>query len=144
MGDWLSGAVGAARATDTNHELLTQYVGIPREDILSAHFSSRDFLRPAHYVCIDRRVNAIIIAVRGTMSASDTLTDLAATPAPLLDGYGHGGMVQAARLLALEYRGLIRETMQRCPELGRVITTGHSLGGGTATLLALLLHDGTS
>ena len=83
MTDWIKGLAGAAMGSDTNMELLVQYTGVPRQDVLAAHFASLDFLRPAHYVAIDRRVGAVVIAVRGTMSLTDTLTDIAATPGVL-------------------------------------------------------------
>lgn len=83
MTDWIKGVAGAALGPDTNMDLLIKYTGVPREDIVAAHFSSLEFLRPAHYVAIDRRVGAVVIAVRGTMSLTDTLTDIVATPSAL-------------------------------------------------------------
>jgi hypothetical protein len=80
----MAGLAKAVNDDDINAKLLVEFTGIPREDWLVMHWQSPDLLRPAHCICVDRRLGALVIAIRGTMSASDAVTDLAATPGPLL------------------------------------------------------------
>ena len=66
------------------------------------------------------------------------LTDLAAESAPLLDGHAHAGIMRAATALLASVRPVLDELRtQYAPYSLRV--TGHSLGAGTAAVVALLL-----
>ena len=67
-----------------NKKVLEEYTGVPRADWLYTQFKSDGLLHPGHVIGIDRRVGAIVFAIRGTMSLSDTLTDLSAVPGVLM------------------------------------------------------------
>lgn len=59
-----------------------------------------------------------------------------------LEGFGHAGIVQSAQNLAQKVRDCITKTLSQEEYEGyAVITTGHSLGAGTASVLALMLRD---
>eukprot|EP00698_Gefionella_okellyi_P003656 TRINITY_DN13424_c0_g1_i1.p1 TRINITY_DN13424_c0_g1~~TRINITY_DN13424_c0_g1_i1.p1 ORF type:complete len:541 (-),score=120.92 TRINITY_DN13424_c0_g1_i1:1367-2989(-) len=138
---WLKGVHASSRASDSNLQVLCDYTGVKRDWIVAAEWTSLDLLRPAFYVTRDHRTGVIVVCIRGTMAAADALTDIAATSVPFLDGYGHRGIVESSRLLAERLRPLLREQLREHSDIKSVIVTGYSLGGGAATVVALLLSD---
>jgi len=105
-------------------------------------------LLPAFYVANDRSRNWIVISIRGTHSPQDLLTDLHAAAAPFalaiggtrLRGTVHAGMLAAARILLRAVTPVVAAMKKELPS-ARVVVVGHSLGAGTAVLLAALLRD---
>ncbi|XP_070074614.1 diacylglycerol lipase-alpha isoform X2 [Drosophila takahashii] len=103
------------------------------------------------FVAIDYTHRAVVISIRGTLSMKDILTDLNAEgevlplQPPRDDWLGHKGMVQAAIYIRnkLQEENLIERALQR--NLDRqtntfdLVLVGHSLGAGTAAILAILL-----
>lgn len=57
-----------------------------------------------------------------------------------VDGFGHAGVLRSARNLLTKVRGDVIRAVQENPEYA-VLTTGHSLGAATASVLALLMRD---
>ncbi|XP_030380734.1 sn1-specific diacylglycerol lipase alpha isoform X2 [Scaptodrosophila lebanonensis] len=103
------------------------------------------------FVAVDYKQKKIVISIRGTLSMKDILTDLNAegevlplTP-PRDDWLGHKGMVQAAIYIRnkLLEGNLIERALQRNAERQThtfgLVLVGHSLGAGTAAILAILL-----
>ncbi|XP_008313273.1 sn1-specific diacylglycerol lipase beta [Cynoglossus semilaevis] len=139
---------------------------IVEEDCLGCHFSSilqttglqyRDFIHVSFhnqiyeipfYVALDHKQEAIVVAVRGTLSLKDVLTDLSADCENLpIEGvtgacYAHKGISQAATYLykKLVNDGILNQAFTVAPEY-RLVITGHSLGAGTAAVLAILLRS---
>ncbi|KAH8291632.1 hypothetical protein KR018_007850 [Drosophila ironensis] len=103
------------------------------------------------FVAIDYTQRAIVISIRGTLSMKDILTDLNAEgevlplQPPRDDWLGHKGMVQAAIYIRnkLQEENLIEKALQRNPDRQThtfdLVLVGHSLGAGTAAILAILL-----
>ncbi|XP_068159992.1 uncharacterized protein inaE isoform X4 [Drosophila tropicalis] len=103
------------------------------------------------FVAIDYTQKAIVISIRGTLSMKDILTDLNAEgevlplQPPRDDWLGHKGMVQAAIYIRnkLQEENLIERALQRNVERQTqtfdLVLVGHSLGAGTAAILAILL-----
>ncbi|KAH8240404.1 hypothetical protein KR038_006316 [Drosophila bunnanda] len=103
------------------------------------------------FVAIDYTQRAIVISIRGTLSMKDILTDLNAEGEvlplhpPRDDWLGHKGMVQAAIYIRnkLQEENLIAKALQRNPDRHThtfdLVLVGHSLGAGTAAILAILL-----
>nr|CAD2145236.1 unnamed protein product [Meloidogyne enterolobii] len=111
-------------------------------------------------VVIDHHTNSIVIAIRGSASFMDIITDLSLDDETLdsidvdsdpilrsdkeLDGYGeirvHKGILKSARYIyeTLQTNHVIEDAQQRCPNYNIVIC-GHSLGAGIGSLLALFL-----
>ncbi|KAK3242792.1 hypothetical protein CYMTET_47537 [Cymbomonas tetramitiformis] len=111
-------------------------------------------LRPAFAVVLDERTRSILILVRGTYSSADRLTVLAGRsmqltltlPVPdnpastaTVKGHVHAGMVAAARWLLDHTEGILEAAAVARPDWN-LMCVGHSLGGGTAALLAMLLR----
>ncbi|KAL5274913.1 DAGLA family protein [Megaselia abdita] len=103
------------------------------------------------FVAIDYSKRKIVISIRGTLSMKDVLTDLNAESevlpltAPKDDWLGHKGMVQAAiyiknklEELRLIEKALAHDTTRKTETFGLVLV-GHSLGAGTASILAILM-----
>ncbi|CAL1616674.1 unnamed protein product [Knipowitschia caucasica] len=135
-------------------------------DHLGCHFSSilhstglqyRDFIHVSFhnqiyeipfFVALDHKREAVLVAVRGTLSLKDVLTDLSAECENLpLEGvsgacYAHKGMCQAAGYIykKLVNDGILSQAFSIAPEY-KLVITGHSLGGGTAALLAVMLKN---
>lgn len=76
----------------------------------------------------------IWVVVRGTASVSDLITNLSTEPKAILDGYAHGGILQAANFV---YKFVKR----RCNSTNEIHLTGHSLGGAAGALAAVLLNN---
>lgn len=95
-------------------------------------------------MAIDRNESVIVVAIRGTLSGHDALTDLtAATDFISVCGQPtgcHRGMLQSANFLfqQLESTNILKRAVSDNPGYGIVIT-GHSLGAGSGALLSLLL-----
>merc|ERR1711988_934263 len=79
----------------------------------------------------------LVVAVRGTLSNSDFLTDVNAHVVPFLGGTAHEGIAKAAYELFERVGQSVRETLAANPEL-RLVLCGHSMGAGVAALTASL------
>jgi Lipase (class 3) len=127
-----------------------------RSDIVHANWQSRTH-RPAYYILRDRQRRAIVLAIRGTWSPQDVLTDLCCSSQetsafgndhfltnwfwPSSRSYRscHAGMVQAAQAVQQDCQAILAREMQRHPDYTLVLV-GHSLGGGCAAILGTLLE----
>ncbi|TPX42169.1 hypothetical protein SeMB42_g05251 [Synchytrium endobioticum] len=118
---------------------------IPHPDILYFSHHNEIFLSP-FLVAVDRSRKAIVVAIRGSLSTSDIITDLALQTAPLEitahdNPYTHSGMLACARriLQELEHEGVMHSISARYADHALVVV-GHSLGAGVAALLTHLLR----
>ncbi|XP_035709035.1 sn1-specific diacylglycerol lipase alpha isoform X3 [Folsomia candida] len=105
------------------------------------------------FVVVDYEKQAIVVSIRGTLSLKDLMTDLNAEAEPLPlhpvkeDWLGHKGMVQAAAYLKSKLIGenILERAFEMCQarsnEIFNVVIVGHSLGGGAAAILAILLRE---
>ena len=103
------------------------------------------------FVAIDYTQKKIVVSIRGTLSMKDILTDLNAEAEvlplnpPRDDWLGHKGMVQAAIYIRnkLEQENIIRNALNKNLERNThtfgLVLVGHSLGAGTAAILAILM-----
>ncbi|POI27358.1 hypothetical protein CIB84_008892, partial [Bambusicola thoracicus] len=100
------------------------------------------------FVALDHKKEAIVVAVRGTLSFEDILTDLSADCEDLTledvleNGFVHKGITQAANYIyqKLINDGILNQAFTIAPEY-KLVIVGHSLGGGTASVLAIMLRN---
>uniref|UniRef100_A0A1B6DW35 Diacylglycerol lipase-alpha n=1 Tax=Clastoptera arizonana TaxID=38151 RepID=A0A1B6DW35_9HEMI len=105
------------------------------------------------FVAIDYTRRKVVISIRGTLSMKDVITDLNAesetlplTP-PREDWLGHKGMVHAAVYIRdkLLSENILAQALsiaiKRAGESFGLVLVGHSLGAGTASILAILLRQ---
>ncbi|XP_062859416.1 diacylglycerol lipase-beta [Trichomycterus rosablanca] len=126
---------------------ILQMTGLQYRDFIHVSFHNQIYEIP-FFVALDHKREAVLVAVRGTLSLKDVLTDLSAECEDLpVDGvsgacYAHKGIAQAAGYVykRLINDGILSQAFNIAPEY-RLVITGHSLGAGTAALLAALLHS---
>lgn len=143
--------------------------GVKVQDIVYASFFNSVY-KPAFCVVLDHEKKQVIIAIRGTLSLEDCLTDAIAYGVSL-DGlaerwncdssgeYAHQGFLHCAEAVYLEINRLgilemlfdpdsnvsvATDVLNQC-EGGQykdygLALTGHSLGAGTAILLSIMLR----
>jgi pimeloyl-ACP methyl ester carboxylesterase len=119
-------------------ESLLKHTRIAPEDVLEVNWKSEPF-SPGHYVAYDRELRSVVVSIRGTWGVKDSVTDLVAFGMPFafagVEGFVHEGVYRCAAKKAEALEKLLVASAQS----DRVLVTGHSLGGGVATVLALLL-----
>ncbi|XP_061564446.1 diacylglycerol lipase-beta [Cololabis saira] len=126
---------------------ILQITGLQYRDFIHVSFHNQIYEIP-FFVALDHKREAVLVAVRGTLSLKDALTDLSAEcenlPIEGVSGacYAHKGMCQAAGYIykKLVNDGILNQAFSIAPEY-KLVITGHSLGAGTASLLAILLRN---
>lgn len=95
---------------------------------------------PRHLVAVDDATRAVVVAIRGTSSMADLITDLLCEAAPFGAGFAHAGMRDAAAALLAAITPTLRTALAARPGHSLVVC-GHSLGAGVALLLTKMLLD---
>lgn len=121
--------------------------GLQYRDFIYVSFHNQIYEIP-FFVALDHKREVVLVAVRGTLSLRDVLTDLSTECEDLpIEGvsgtcYAHKGMSQAAGYIykKLVNDGILNQAFTIAPEY-KLVITGHSLGAGTASLLAVLLRN---
>jgi len=143
-----------------SHHGFSHYTDVPASSILlSSYIDSHGTPRPAagdrgggpdlpltYYISLDHASRAVVLTCRGTLGFEDVLTDMICDSAALAwDGADHlvhrGILASARRLLTLRDACVPRtigDALAAHPDY-RLVLCGHSLGGGVATVLGLLL-----
>ncbi|GAB6027250.1 hypothetical protein CHUAL_001535 [Chamberlinius hualienensis] len=125
---------------------LKNLAGIKNGDLLYVCSRNRVYQVP-FYVALDHQEKAIVIAIRGSWTVRDLLTDLNAECEPLQfenapsESVAHRGMLKAATYVydRLNNKRVIEEALDSHPDYN-IIAIGHSLGAGVAALLGLLMR----
>ncbi|KAK7068206.1 hypothetical protein SK128_005996 [Halocaridina rubra] len=125
---------------------LKTITGLSEDNITYITFHNKIYEVP-FFVAIDDETKHVVVAIRGTLSLQDAITDLNAQCTQvecegLPEGcLAHKGMVQAAKfvLRRLEETRALTEALLSRNGYGLIIT-GHSLGAGTAVVLAAMMR----
>ncbi|XP_068100656.1 diacylglycerol lipase-beta [Hyperolius riggenbachi] len=126
---------------------ILQTTGLQYRDFIHISFHNRIYEIP-FFVALDHKTEAILVAVRGTLSLEDVLTDLSADCENLQsegaagDCFSHKGIAQAASYIyrKLINDGILNQAFTVAPEY-KLVIVGHSLGAGAASLLAIMLRS---
>lgn len=123
-------------------------LGIQKSDVLMQE-PRAGVLRPSFCLVRDEELQCIVLAIRGTHSLKDMFTSLTGTSKPhhMVDpesgvvlGYSHFGMLAAARWLLQQLAGTMKQALREHPGY-KLKVIGHSLGGGTAALLTMMMRE---
>ena len=122
MQDKAHGFVGAVQAAFVSGDgdaaatkatvAAAKAAGVAPEDIVSAEWVTLH-MSPASYVAVDRDARTVVLAIRGTVSTSDLLTDACSTSVPFLGGWAHARMVGSAYQVAKTQHPPRRERSRR-------------------------------
>ncbi|XP_048578810.1 diacylglycerol lipase-alpha isoform X2 [Nematostella vectensis] len=130
---------------------LKRIAGLHNTDVIYVSYHNSLYKSP-FYVALDHHKKAVVVVIRGTLSLQDILTDFTVEPEriPAEGGdpswFGHKGMVRCAVYIQrkLENDGILHTAFNADPDCGtrsyRLVLLGHSLGAGTAAILAFLLR----
>ncbi|KAG0231349.1 hypothetical protein BGW41_002215 [Actinomortierella wolfii] len=123
-----------------DHDCAIDFLRIPKEDLLAYEFHAAKVFHPSYLVALDRATNSIVLAIRGTMSAFDTLTDLVCEYQQWKGGLVHGGMKTSAEWFMTNLVPQIVAYVAK-HKVSALNIVGHSLGAGTASVLTMMLLD---
>ncbi|XP_031262478.1 uncharacterized protein LOC116120653 [Pistacia vera] len=129
-GSYKGGVSGLAR-----HSMLRQ------SNILKFEKNS-SVMRPGYFIGIDPRKKLVIFGIRGTHTVYDLITDIVSSndEEVTFEGYStHFGTAEAARWFLRHEIGTIKQCLENHKGY-RLRLVGHSLGGATASLLAIMLR----
>eukprot|EP00933_Yihiella_yeosuensis_P060171 TRINITY_DN6229_c0_g2_i1.p1 TRINITY_DN6229_c0_g2~~TRINITY_DN6229_c0_g2_i1.p1 ORF type:complete len:456 (+),score=86.59 TRINITY_DN6229_c0_g2_i1:101-1369(+) len=127
-------------AKDVAAQMICSHVGLDLSKVSVPHaLAKASWLLPAHYVLHDTERRELVIAVRGTLSVQDVLADLGAEEVDLfVGGKAHKSMLLGACNVLRAVAPVIQSLAD---DVDTVTLTGHSLGGGVASYLALLISE---
>jgi len=120
-----------------NMNALFKHTGLTAEDVVDVQWKSDKF-SPGHYIALDHRTQNIIVAIRGTSHMHDFLVDLCGRNDEFQGGCAHAGILKCAQNKAKAFTPIISGLLEKYPNY-QIKVVGHSLGGGTAALLTMIL-----
>ena len=126
---------------------MKQYADVDDDQFVHLCFSNKVYGTP-FFVVKDALTKSIVIAIRGTMSLADIITDMGGWPAAMdVEGLppsfkGHHGMILCAKYVVnkLDELKILPQLMEENPGYNLVIT-GTSLGAGTSAIMAMILKQ---
>ena len=135
------GLIDAMRS-QADAKTVREYLKLAEGDLLKSNFESPGAFRPVYFVAYDRDLRAVVVSIRGTLHANDALTDLVCDYIEwrVEGGYVHSGILAAAQWVFQECQEVVLEAARQ-KHARNIYITGHSMGGGTAILLTMLMLD---
>lgn len=129
----------ATAAYCPQREELVQTAGIADADLLVFE-PQTNTTRPAFAIWDDAAKKQLVWAFRGTTDLNDMLTDACASCASYAGGYAHWGMLEAASWFVENELPRVVALLKERPGYS-LLLVGHSLGAGTAAMLAHMLKN---
>jgi len=132
MGDYEAMHAKATEACARSCEIETK-------DVVDAEWSGTEF-SPSSFVAVDRAAGKVVLSVRGTWEFHDALTDVSSESVKFLNGWAHSGMVASAWQVLKRMLPAVARSMRKHSGY-EFLVTGHSMGGGVAACVAMLMHS---
>ncbi|KZV32986.1 sn1-specific diacylglycerol lipase beta-like [Dorcoceras hygrometricum] len=129
-GSYKDNAAGLAR-----HSMI-------RENHTVKFIKDSSVLRPGYFIGLDMRKKLVILGIRGTHTVYDLVTDIISSSHEEIafEGYStHFGAAEAARWFLTHEIVTLRKCLEKHKGF-KLRLVGHSLGGATASLLAIMLR----
>jgi hypothetical protein len=122
------------RITDPSRATSAAVQAMPRNPQPNQHFG---------WLCVDAKLNRLVVSFRGTEFFKDWLDDFDFTPEPYRSIPGRGTVHQGFQIVYEAVRENLRKLVQsKAPGCKELLITGHSLGGALSALSAPdLLND---
>jgi hypothetical protein len=100
--------------------------------------------RVGHFIAVHHDKKQVVLAIKGTSSLSDVLTDIIGKAIPHTHDGGleiryHEGMYVAAKMMLDDTLHMIENFF--IPKDYKIVVCGHSLGAGVSSLLGMLLKQ---
>lgn len=120
----------------------------PGADDFVVYRPKASVLCPAYIIVKDSVLNCFVLAVRGTHTTRDIFTSMSGAAKPhhyvdchgLVLGYSHLGMLAGARWIFKHCKASLLSAHEKQPDY-RVVITGHSMGGGAAAMLTMMIRE---
>ncbi|KAF0484021.1 putative class 3 lipase [Gigaspora margarita] len=123
----------------SDRKTIQDYFGISKDDIICWEFGHLSVSVPSYMIIRDPKTNSLIISIRGTLSATDAITDVLAYYEPWKNGFVHRGMFRSAQYLVRKSLKDIRVAVKKF-KVNSIQVIGHSLGAAVSCLVTLLLR----
>ncbi|RKO87518.1 hypothetical protein BDK51DRAFT_27224 [Blyttiomyces helicus] len=85
------------------------HLGLERKDILVWEYSRKAICKPRFFIAHDKKLDAIVISIQGTIHTAQVLTDVNSEFFPFKDGYTHMGILRCAQWIMENYGMKLKE-----------------------------------
>ncbi|GFH49771.1 hypothetical protein CTEN210_06247 [Chaetoceros tenuissimus] len=134
----------SAASKNARTKKIANFVGVAPENIKALENTGGSMKVLGHIIALDHRKTqlgakgAVVLAIRGTFTLSGLKVDAKAYDADFCEGKAHAGIAERADALWKHVEESITALLNENPGY-ELIITGHSLGAGTAALMAMKL-----
>lgn len=132
-------AFRGARRRSADMEEICRHCGLASDDLLHYSEGGRSAFQPAWFLARDRASGTLVLAIRGSFTLSDIVTDAACEAVPFQGGTAHRGFLAAASEVRRNVDGPLQHYLQ-AEHTKELVICGHSLGGGCAVVLSMMLR----